>query len=735
MLKMFRKRRINIATVIVAVISMLAVGAYGIKQTIDVVAAVNFEKSLEAFPESYRDSLRALHKEHPNWTFEAVNTGLNWNTVLANECYLTRKLVPASGHSMSLGLMDNGRWYQTPTAWKAYDEIDGAFNYDNNEWVGFDTGQWNQASPAAVSYVMDPRNWLTEEYMFMFEQLSYNASHDTVTVINNTLKGTFMYNAKCPGASGNKTYAQVIVDAAKAAKVSAVHLAVRLIQEKGTSNDELGKGVITTDGKHFTQATGKEKTIYYNFFNIGAAGSGKQTVINNGGKEAMSEGWTSPYLAIMGGAVKVNNGYIAIGQDTIYFEMFSVVNKAYYYWKQYAQNLTASLTEGCKIYTTYKNSGITDSAFVFRIPVYNNMPEQACPNPGWYTNGDDTSLRANPNTRLKSLTVNGGELALTPTFNHEKTSYNVMVSYSTESVTIAAQAIAGTSTVSGTGKKSLKVGTNTYKIVCKSEYGTTRTYTLNITREKSPEKSTYLTALKPTSGSLSGTFNKATGKYKMTVNNSISSIGFTYTMESSESLVELRYGKHTISCSDGKIAAQSLTVGVNTFYIDVYDSADKSGEKTTYQVDVTRNAATTFDNKKLQINGSYINGFTIGEKVSNAIKAVSVTNGSVKILDSDKKAKSDSSMVATRDYFTVYDADGKVMKQYQIVLYGDVNGDGKVDLFDYMYLKKHHWVKPILTGIKLEAANIYSKSSGVDLFDMAVMKKFLWRNGTITQTR
>ena len=231
MLKMFRKRRINIATVIVAVISMLAVGAYGIKQTIDVVADVKFDESLKQFPESYRDSLRALHDEHPKWTFEAVNTGLDWNTVLANESKIRRKLVPASGHSMSLGLMDNSRWYQTPTAWKAYDEIDGAFKYEKYEWVVYDTGQWNQASPAAISYVMDPRNWLTEEYMFMFEQLSYNASHDTVTVIYNTLKGTFMYNAKCPGASGNKTYAQVIVDAAKAAKVSAFHLAVRLIQE------------------------------------------------------------------------------------------------------------------------------------------------------------------------------------------------------------------------------------------------------------------------------------------------------------------------------------------------------------------------------------------------------------------------------------------------------------------------------------------------------------------------
>ena len=139
------------------------------------------------------------------------------------------------------------------------------------------------------------------------------------------------------------TYAQVIVEAAKKSKVSAIHLAVRLRQEKGTSNDELGKGVSTKDGSHFYQANGDGNAVYYNFFNIGAAGSGKQTVINNGGKEAKAEGWTSPYLAIMGGAVKVYTGYIGIGQDTIYFEMFSVVNHKYYYWKQYAQDFLKNL--------------------------------------------------------------------------------------------------------------------------------------------------------------------------------------------------------------------------------------------------------------------------------------------------------------------------------------------------------------------------------------------------------
>lgn len=87
-----------------------------------------------------------------------------------------------------------------------------------------------------------------------------------------------------------------------------------------------------------------------------------------------------------------------------------------------------------------------------------------------------------------------------------------------------------------------------------------------------------------------------------------------------------------------KIEAQSLSVGKNTFYIDVYEK-DNTSNKTTYKVDVTRKAATTFDHKKLQINGNYINGFSIGEKVSSVLKSMSVTNGTLKVLNSSKKRK------------------------------------------------------------------------------------------------
>ena len=151
---------------------VLLVGGIVGKNIYDIMADTSFEQTLKSFPESYRPYIQALHDKHPNWTFEAFNTGLDWNEVLKNEAALSRKLVPAAGHSMSLGLADlksNGEWawYQTPTAWKAYDDVAGAYNYSANNWVSFDTGYWNQASTSAISYIMDPRNWLNESYIYI----------------------------------------------------------------------------------------------------------------------------------------------------------------------------------------------------------------------------------------------------------------------------------------------------------------------------------------------------------------------------------------------------------------------------------------------------------------------------------------------------------------------------------------------------------------------------------------
>lgn len=720
---------------------VLLVGGIVGKNIYDIMADTSFEQTLKSFPESYRPYIQALHDKHPNWTFEAFDTGLDWNEVLKNEAALSRKLVPAAGHSMSLGLADlksNGEWawYQTPTAWKAYDDVSGAYNYSANNWVSFDTGYWNQASTSAISYIMDPRNWLNESYIYMFEKLSYDGNHDTVELVNSTLNGTFMYNAKCPGAPNNMTYAQVIVEAAKKSKVSAIHLAVRLRQEKGTSNDELGKGVSTKDGSHFYQANGDGNTVYYNFFNIGAAGSGKQTVINNGGKEAKAAGWTSPYLAIMGGAVKVYTGYIGIGQDTIYFEMFSVVNPKYYYWKQYAQNLTATLTEGSKIYETYKNAGLLNSSFVFRIPVYNNMPS-SCKKPA-SPSGDERTT-ANPNTRLSGISatlidMDGKSINanLTPTFNSERTEYSLVVPYKVSQIKLSASAYAKTSSISGTGTHSLKVGNNEFNIVCKSEYGTTKTYKVKVTRA---EGSTYLTSLSSSKSGFNETFKMNTYKYTMRVANDVTSLALNYKTESSIAIVEMRTGSTTTVLSNGTTGNINLPVGTTKVYIDVYPSASDRSERKTYEVDITRLTKVSVDFKELILKDQYIHNFAMGDTVNTALQRLKVTGGTAQITDSSGNVKSGDKIIGTGDMLRIHDSNGALYMSKNIVIYGDVNGDGKIDMFDAAYLKKHVWKKPFLTGIMLEAADVYEKSEGIDIMDMAVIKKCMWYGGTINQKR
>lgn len=720
---------------------VLLVGGIVGKNIYDIMADTSFEQTLKSFPESYRPYIQALHDKHPNWTFEAFNTGLDWNEVLKNEAALSRKLVPAAGHSMSLGLADlksNGEWawYQTPTAWKAYDDVSGAYNYSANNWVSFDTGYWNQASTTAISYIMDPRNWLNESYIYMFEKLSYDGNHDTVELVNSTLNGTFMYNAKCPGAPNNMTYAQVIVEAAKKSKVSAIHLAVRLRQEKGTSNDELGKGVSTKDGSHFYQANGDGNAVYYNFFNIGAAGSGKQTVINNGGKEAKAEGWTSPYLAIMGGAVKVYTGYIGIGQDTIYFEMFSVVNPKYYYWKQYAQNLTATLTEGSKIYETYKNAGLLNSSFVFRIPVYKNMPS-SCKKPA-SPSGDERTT-ANPNTRLSGISATlidmdgkSSNANLTPSFNSAITEYSLVVPYKVSQIKLSASAYAKTSSISGTGTHSLKVGNNEFNIVCKSEYGTTKTYKVKVTRA---EGSTYLTSLSSSKSGFNETFKMNTYKYTMRVANDVTSLALNYKTESSIAIVEMRTGSTTTVLSNGTTGNINLPEGTTKVYIDVYPSASDRSERKTYEVDITRLTKVSVDFKALILKDQYIHNFAVGDTVNTALQRLKVTGGTAQITDSSGNVKSGDKIIGTGDMLRIHDSNGSLYMSKNIVIYGDVNGDGKIDMFDAAYLKKHVWINPFLTGIKLEAANVYEKSEGIDIMDMAVIKKCMWYGGTINQKR
>lgn len=331
-----------IATAITTFIAGIAFAAPFLEvfngSTITDVNAQEVYEDIAQFPESYRTALYALKEKHPNWTFQVYDTGLDWSEVIYNELNpASRSLLPS---------------------------------YFDSSMVGDSYGDgWSYATPYAVQYYLDPRNWLTEDYIFQFEELTYNAETQGLVTVQKDLMNTFMsgyiqtdsqYNYEQMGL----TYAQAFRDIGESIGVSPVHLATRVKQEQGTQGtSDLISG----------EYPGYEG--YYNYYNIQASGATHEEIVANGLNEARSEGWNSRYAALYGGSQKVANRYILRGQDTLYFQKFDVDGQ--YdgrYWHQYMQNLAAPSNEGRNTKRAYEKADMLNEAFVFKIPVYNNMP-------------------------------------------------------------------------------------------------------------------------------------------------------------------------------------------------------------------------------------------------------------------------------------------------------------------------------------------------------------------------
>lgn len=149
----------------------------------------NFEAKLsaEGFPESYKNGLRQLHAQYPNWVFKAKKTGLDWNTVIENEALLGRNLVSSGSIS----------------SWKSVES--GAYNWDNSTWTGFDGSNWVAASEDIIRYYMDPRNFLDDTYVFQFLSHEYNSSTQTRDGLAKMVEGSFLSGTTDSTGTGSST--------------------------------------------------------------------------------------------------------------------------------------------------------------------------------------------------------------------------------------------------------------------------------------------------------------------------------------------------------------------------------------------------------------------------------------------------------------------------------------------------------------------------------------------------
>ena len=323
--------------------------ADNVKANIDVSKYKN-EFTASGFPESYFEKLTVLKDAHPNWVFTAYKTNLDWNEVVKNESVVGISYIQITN-------IDSQKQYISLN--------EGSYDPINKTYIIREGSNWYAANSDTVSYYLDPRNFLVEKEIFMFENLSYNSKYQTLEVVQNVLKNTDLYQ-----------YANVYFAAAtyNGNSISPISLAASSRQEI-----VLGTGKLSGSA----DGTGKVNDIsYYNVYNLGAYSSCVNPV-KCAIDYAAAKKWDTMEKAIKEGASEIARGYINQKQNTMYFKKFNVTSNNFgNYSNQYMTNVLAPKQEGVATYNAYsKIEGLLDSQIEFIIPVYENMPETASPLP------------------------------------------------------------------------------------------------------------------------------------------------------------------------------------------------------------------------------------------------------------------------------------------------------------------------------------------------------------------
>lgn len=228
------------------------------------------------------------------------------------------------------------------------------------------------------------------------------------------------------------------------------------------------------------------------------------------------------------------------------------------------------------------------------------------------------------NNNLSNLIVNGG--TLNPGFSKNNTYYTLSVPYEISSLDVKGIVEDSKSSVTVSGNYDLIAEeTKDVKVVVTAENGSTKTYTISVSRGKDPNKilsnNNYLTHLKPSIGILSPVYDKEQTEYEIWLPYEIREISFDYDVE------DKKYAKATIE------APEKLQSGIsNTFKINV---TSESEQVRTYTIQVKRaknpkqNSNNTFLKEINLIDGKLTKSFdkTITEykvkgkkiKIENAI--------------------------------------------------------------------------------------------------------------------
>ena len=598
-------------------------------------------------------------------------TNLDWNTVIKQESQFGKNLVPKT-------YSDN--WKNT---------IPGQYN------VEVDSG-WVDSSEQAVKYAIDPRNFLNEVRIFQFKTLSYSSSENSISSIEKILYGTEFFQNKVSyldingnTINMNETYADLILRGGQKSAVSTYHLASRIKQEVGPflSHSSISGKVSGYEG-------------LYNFYNIGATSSaepmgaiknGLQFAKNGKGASQTTQNkylipWNNKEKAISGGGIFIGSGYIHVGQNTVYLQKFDVNDDrgSNLFSHQYMTNVLAPYQESKSIYNGYQKSGILDMPISFIIPIYNNMPDIQKESPNInsknyvedntkvYCNATNVNVRTGPSTSYEVLT---------------------MINKDTKMTRI---------------QKSISNGERWDRI--QLENGMVGYIFQN-----------YVTEMPA--------YNKVTGinidkkELYIQIAENLKINAYVEPANANNPKINFRSDDEKIATIDenGVITAQKE--GETTIYAIAEENEDIKAECKIIVVRKMQESEVQFK-APLSLNDLDVSGIDYTQNTVEDIKRKIISNLEIEIVNSNNEVLEEDQLVGTGNKIQAKE-NGKVLREYQIILYGDVNGDGKINSVDLLVLQRHILEIETLGEIYQKSANIRKTANNPSSVDLLLIQRHI----------
>lgn len=717
------------------------------------VDASNKLDGIENFPTSYQPYLRELAKKHPNWKFKALYTNLDWTYVINEENIYGKNLVPKNYSD----------------SWK--NTTPGQYN------VEIDSG-WVDSSRQSIEYCMDPRNFLNEVRIFQFEALSYEPHSNNLDGIEKILYGTEFYNKKVSylDSNGNtinmnERYSDLILRGGQTSSVSPYHLASRIKQEVGPflSHSSISGNVEGFKG-------------LYNFYNIGATSSPEPMgAIKNGlryaqdGKGA-SEALKNKYLipwntkekSITGGGIFIGSSYINVGQNTIYLQKFDVNDdrNGNLFTHQYMTNVLAPYSESKSTYNGYQKSGLLDTSMTFIIPVYNNMPsipmqspdinanDFAQDNTKVYCNATNVNIRTGPSTSYEIITSVNKQDKMTRIAKGKQSGERwdkvilengiigyIFKNYVTEMPPVQIERIdvnIDNTTIQKGERKKLQVTiypqeANSHKV----QYISSNPNVATVDNEGN------ITAIRSGKATITvkAEENNVQNQIEITVYSKVTNIildqkeiymqvGDTFQINAGLEPEDANDKNILYSSSNTDVAVitengiiTAKQEGTTNLIASSRENPNILAECKLYVVRKMDDSEIYFDSP-LKVNSLEVSGIEYDNNKVSDIKEKIKTDLEIEVVNYKNEILQEKDPVGTGSKILVKE-DGKVLRKYQIIVYGDANGDGKINSVDLLVIQRHILEIEPLEEIFRKASNINKNGKKPTSIDLLLIQRHI----------